>query len=64
MAIHFLQGNTKFCSCTQKGIRFSTTKYKILKVAPKRAFLFPTRKYDIKVFIINLVSFVKNGKKN
>ena len=63
MAIHFLQGNAKFYSCTQRGIRFSTTEYKILKVVPERAFLFPTRKYEIKLFIINLVSFVKNGKK-
>ena len=63
MAIHYLQGNTKFYSCAQRGIRFSKTKYKILKVVPERAFLFPTRKYEIKLFIINLVSFVKNGKK-
>ena len=32
-------------------------------VVPKRLFVFPARKYEIKLFIINLVSLVKNGKK-
>ena len=44
-------------------IRFFTTKYRFLKVAPKRSLVFPTWKYKIWLFTINLVSFLKNRKK-
>ena len=61
--IHFLQRNAKFWNCTQMAIRFFTTKYRILKVVRKRPFVFPIRKHEILLFIINLVLFLKIGKK-
>ena len=42
---------------------FFTTKYTILKVAPKWLFVFPTKKCENLLFIINLASLLKNRKK-
>ena len=43
LPVIFLQENTKFYSCTQTAIRFSTTKHKILKTVTKRPFMFLQR---------------------
>ena len=37
---------------------FLPRKHKILKTVPKQSFVFSTRKYEIYLFIINLVSFL------
>ena len=44
-AIRFFHNKTQnFENCTQTAIRFFTTKYRILKVVPKRPFGLPTGK--------------------
>ena len=65
-SFRFLQQNTKFWKLHPNDHSFFTTKYRILKVEPKRPFVFPTKKSKSNNYLSSIYfkfRFLKTEKK-